>query len=172
MPRLQAMAINRGVISRTQKKVRGPMLKLYELLRLNRVMNELELYAWLKWHLLEDLKRSDFEYETYDCVSESKGIYLELKCRKTHYDKLIIEKVKFDAIRQKAWEYGYKAWYVNSTPKGIWAFNITDIEGLEWFTRELPKTTEFNNTENVEKIVGYLNINRGVQLNATRHEVQ
>lgn len=127
-------------------------------------MSELELFAWLKWSYFKDLEKSEDQFASFDCLSTSKRIYLELKCRKTHYDDLLIEKSKYQRLIEKAWEFDYNAWYVNSTPLGVWAFNLNTVSGFDWVSKALPATTEFSKTESIEKIVGYLNIKDGVKL--------
>lgn len=127
-------------------------------------MTELELFAWIKWSYFPDLERSTDQYSSFDCVTKQGKMYIELKCRKTHYDNLLIEKVKFDRLSQKAWEFGYIACYINSTPEGIWAFDLAKHKYIKWFTKDLPATTEFNNIDTIEKTVGYLNVNRGGKL--------
>jgi hypothetical protein len=49
--------------------------------------------------------------------------------------------------------------YINSTPIGIYSFNLKDISIPKWFDKLLPAQTEFNNKEKINKIVGLLNIN-------------
>ena len=59
-------------------------------------MNEDSLYSFLyNWY--KDLIRPEDPYSVWDCYSESRNIYMELKCRRTHYDKLLIEKKQQEA---------------------------------------------------------------------------
>ena len=48
--------------------------------------------------------------------------------------------------------------YINSTPEGIFSFNLNKIEEPNWWTEELPATTDFNRSQRINKEVGYLNI--------------
>jgi len=59
-------------------------------------------------------------YEKYDCIIP--GGVIELKCRRTHYNTLRIEKVKYDAIINNE-----KPYYICSTPEGIFGFNLKTI---------------------------------------------
>ncbi|CAB4154230.1 hypothetical protein UFOVP637_52, partial [uncultured Caudovirales phage] len=65
-------------------------------------MSELELFEILRKNLLPDLKKSDKQFSRFDCESSAAKLHIELKCRRTHYDDLLIEKKKFDAIVERA----------------------------------------------------------------------
>jgi hypothetical protein len=54
--------------------------------------------------------------------------------------------------------------YINSTPLGIYSFDLTEIDEPEWFVHQMPATTEFENSDKVEKVVGYLDIEEAVKL--------
>lgn len=128
------------------------------------IQNEKELFEFLKAGYLVDLEPSEHQYSKYDCFSLSKKIDLELKCRQKHYDDLLIEKDKYDSLLARASEYGTKPYYVNSTPEGVFVFNLSKIPSPEWGVRLMPKTSHFSNREKVEKVVGYLSINKGLKL--------
>jgi hypothetical protein len=90
--------------------------------------------------------------------------YIELKCRKTHYNYLMIERYKYDRLVEQAKEMNYNPVYINSTPEGVWAFNLNYVQPRWYMKDNLPKTTEFENNEKVTKEVGYLNVEGGVRL--------
>lgn len=123
-----------------------------------RILNEDHLYDLLKKNLLEDLSPSEEKTSRYDCYSIEHNIDIELKCRKKHYDELLIEKKKYDALALRAFKYGTSPVYINSTPQGVWAFRLLEIEEPSWEKRGMPKTSEFNQRQFVTKIVGYYNI--------------
>jgi hypothetical protein len=54
-------------------------------------MKEQDLFEFLKSSLYPDLERSPGIYDAFDCFSVAAGHYIELKCRYTHYDTLLIE---------------------------------------------------------------------------------
>jgi hypothetical protein len=83
-------------------------------------MSELELFQFLQTYYLRDLKKSTNQFERNDCVSDQARLVIELKCRRTHYDDLLIEKKKFDALVSQAKGLTYSAAYINSTPRGIY----------------------------------------------------
>ena len=89
---------------------------------------------------------------------------IELKCRRTHYDQLLIEKKKFDALIARADELGYLAVYVNSTPLGIYLWNLYNDNAIDWQQEQMPATTDFQNGNKVNKIVGFLPISKAVHL--------
>lgn len=127
-------------------------------------MSELELFEFLKTHHVPDLKKSANQFERTDCVSDAARWVIELKCRRTHYEELLIEKKKFDALIARADELEYLAIYVNSTPLGIYLWNVYDDGSMQWHQEQMPSTTDFSNGNKVNKIVGYLPISKAVHL--------
>lgn len=120
-------------------------------------MNEKELFEFLKG-LDDSLVMMKQKYSRHDCVSEKHKSVIELKCRKKHYDTMLIEKKKYDALVAKAEALGYTPYYINSTPEGIYSWNLNDIE-INWkIENKHPATTSFGNRMRVEKEVGYLDI--------------
>ena len=128
------------------------------------VLKEPELFSYLKEFYYPDLEFSDDKFSKYDCISNIFKVYVELKSRNTHYDDLIIEKIKYDAILEQAIALKYKPYYINATPQGIWAFNLSKIKDIKWEDRWLPQNTEFSNRGNKTKVVGYLHIKDGKEL--------
>ena len=125
---------------------------------------EVELFEALKESMIPDLKESEFAMSKYDCYSERHKIDIELKCRYTHYENLLIEKIKYDALMERSKIFGYRPVYINSTPDGVWVFRIDDIPEPAWSKRGMPKTTEFKNRNFIPKDVGYYNISLGVNI--------
>ncbi len=125
---------------------------------------EQELFDALKDRVINDLEKSEFTMSKYDCYSEKHGIDIELKCRYTHYDALVIEKIKYDALMERAKIFGFRPVYINSTPEGVWAFRLDELPEPSWSYRGMPKTTEFQNRNFVSKQVGYYDISSGVNI--------
>ena len=125
-------------------------------------MTERELYEFVLT-LIPDLKMSEYKFSKYDCYSEKYKMDIELKCRRAHYDDLLIEWIKYDALMQRSIRFGTRPVYINSTPIGIWAFYLDDFTP-EWEKREMPRTTDFSNNARIDKKVGYLNVNQGKRL--------
>ena len=114
-------------------------------------MTEKELFKLVK-NLIPDLKEtSTFSYK--DGYSDDLKLTIELKCRRRHYDYLLIERSKYkQLLRNKRMR------YINSTPEGIFSFNLSKIEEPNWWIEEMPASTDFNRSQRINKEVGYLNI--------------
>lgn len=125
---------------------------------------EPELFDYLKEFYYPDLQKSQNQFANYDCLSKEHKHYIELKSRNTHYDNLVIEQIKYDAIVQAAVFLGYAPIYINCTPEGIYKFDLSTLPTPQWSGRMLPRNTEFNNKTKVNKVVGYLPIKDGEKL--------
>ena len=121
------------------------------------------LFDFIKEVYVPDLIKTD-QFEKWDCVSQINQMYIELKCRATHYPDLVIEESKYRAVRRVADSINYIPWYINSTPKGIWAFNLYTVREPIWQTVNMPINTEFDNNRKIPKLVGFLRIEEGAQL--------
>ena len=126
-------------------------------------MKEQELFDWLKSGFLPDLEKSVGEYDGFDCTSQEKKMFIELKSRKTHYPELLIEKMKFDFLIEEAKKLGLTPWYINYTPEGVYAFDLSSpaVSAIEWAEKWLPTTTEFANKNNKMKMVGFIKVELG-----------
>jgi len=127
-------------------------------------MKETELFNFLKESLYPDLTKSEGIYDSFDCISAKAGHYIELKCRYTHYDTLLIEEMKYRKLITQAAERDLIPFYINSTPQGVFSFDLMDVPEPEWFNHWMPATTEFSRSNKVSKLVGYLPIEEAVQL--------
>lgn len=126
-------------------------------------MSELRLFEYLRVNFLPDLERSANQFERFDCTSQSARLHVELKCRRSHYDTLLIEKKKFDALIAVSTQLQFSPCYINSTPQGIFGFNLSKIEPT-WQTELMPATTDFTNNDKIEKVVGFLSVADSVHL--------
>ena len=127
-------------------------------------MKEAELFEYLQANLYPDLVKSPGIYDSFDCISELAGHYIELKCRQTHYPTLLIEEMKYRKLITQSAERDLIPFYINSTPLGIYAFDLMDIPEPQWYSEFMPVSTEFENKDKVYKLVGYLDINEAVKL--------
>ena len=121
-------------------------------------LTEKMLFDWFKNTRFSDIEQTS-RYSYTDAYIPSLNVYVEFKCRKEHYDALLIEKAK--------WNYLHKlpnCRYVNSTPRGIYSFNILSIPRPSWHMRVLPRTTQFKDIDKIIKEVGYLHIRQAVEL--------
>ena len=124
---------------------------------------EAELFNYIKGRYLEDLVKSEHQYEYHDCTSTLYRLHIELKCRHKHYEDLIIEKDKYEALVQQAERLGFTPFYVNATPQGIYAFNLRKIT-VKWITKTLPLETKYKDQVLVDKTVALLPIGLAVEL--------
>ena len=127
-------------------------------------MNEELLFTFLREGLYPDLVKSEGIFDAYDCISKQAGHYIELKCRATHYDTLLIEEMKYRKLITQAAERDLIPFYINSTPLGVFSFDLMDVPEPEWVTHWMPATTEFARSNKISKLVGYLPIEEAVQL--------
>lgn len=128
-------------------------------------INEETLFLRLKEVLIPDLERAVDEFSSFDCTSKLLNAHIELKCRHTHYSTLLIEKSKYDRLMEIANTNLMAPLYINSTPEGVWAFNLLKFDNITWTEQDnLPATTEFDNKDKVTKAVGFLPIEDGDRL--------
>jgi len=127
-------------------------------------MKEQGLFDFLKSSLYPDLEKAPGIYDAFDCISATAGHYIELKCRYTHYDTLLIEEMKYRKLITQAAERDLIPFYINSTPKGVFSFDLMDVPEPVWEVGWMPATTEFARNHKMEKLVGYLPIAEAVQL--------
>ena len=127
-------------------------------------MNEELLFTFLRDGFYSDLEKAPGIYDAFDCISKQAGHYIELKCRATHYNTLLIEEMKYRKLITQAAERDLVPFYINSTPAGIFSFDLLDLPEPVWFNHQMPATTEFDRVEKVEKLVGYLPLEEAVRL--------
>lgn len=127
-------------------------------------MKETELFDYLKADLYPDLEKSIGIFDSFDCISKQAGHYIELKCRATHYDTLLIEEVKYRKLITQSAERDLIPFYINSTPLGVFSFDLMDVPEPIWEVKYLPATTQFGRSGKVDKLIGYLPVEEAVQL--------
>lgn len=121
---------------------------------------ETDLFNWLKENVYDDLVKAKNPISKWDCYSPKTGHRIELKCRRKHYDTLLIEKKKYDSMISKCNEHLDTPMYINSTPKGIYGFNLNLIKPNWEINNKNPATTYFKNNYKTEKEVAYLEISK------------
>ena len=104
---------------------------------------EYKMFEYLQENYLPDLRQSGQQFSSFDCYSVEHKCEIELKYRHSHYDELLIEKIKYDKLMERAQEFGTEAVYISATPKGIFGFNLSKIPEPVWFKKSLPATTHF-----------------------------
>ena len=127
-------------------------------------MNEELLFAFLREGFYPDLEKAPGIYDAFDCISKQAGHYIELKCRATHYPTLLIEEVKYRKLITQSAERDLIPFYINSTPLGVFSFDLMDVPEPIWEVKYLPATTQFGRSGKVDKLIGYLPVEEAVQL--------
>ncbi len=115
---------------------------------------EVELFEALKAEFPDLTRRS--------ATDRADGItgdaYIELKCRRTQYPTLTIERKKWQYLAEIRARTGARTLYINSTPKGIYEFDLGAINEPEWLWQSLPSKTDFAGSKQIGKWVGYLDL--------------
>jgi hypothetical protein len=114
-------------------------------------LNEQKLYDIIK-NYIPDLTQTE-EFDFSDAYSVAFDTRIEFKCRRAHYNDLLIEKIKWDKLIQCD-----NVRYINSTPIGVYSFDLKIIKEPFWSEREMPISTEFENKNKSIKLVGFINI--------------
>ncbi len=125
--------------------------------------NEERLFNWLKEFVYFDLVKAKNQMSRWDCYSPKFKHRIELKCRRKHYPTLLIEKSKYDAMIFESGKHSDIPMYINSTPEGIYSFDLHQIEP-EWIFKSLRATTQFANNKNVLKKIAFLDIDNAIKL--------
>lgn len=129
-------------------------------------MREIDLFNIVKLTHVPDLQKSEKQYSRYDCYSEKYKMDIELKCRNKHYDELMIEKDKYDALVKRSEEFGTTPIYINSTPEGIFVFNLGKLPEPQWEDKGgLPTTSHFTDRRKIVKTVGFLPVYLAKKIN-------
>jgi len=125
---------------------------------------EIDLFNYLKENVYFDLVKSKNQMSRWDCYSPATGHRIELKCRTRHFDTLLLEKKKYDAMIEECEKHLDIPIYINSTPEGVFSFNLHKIHPTFEINNKNPATTQFYNTQRIEKEVTYLEINQALKL--------
>jgi hypothetical protein len=124
---------------------------------------EKDLFEWLNQNHYNTLVNSKNPISRWDCYDIETRNRIELKCRRTHYNTLLLEKSKYDALIKESNKHLDIPIYINSTPNGIYLFNLLEVE-LNWFIKSLPATTEFEKRMWIKKEVAELKIEQAIKL--------
>ena len=125
--------------------------------------NEEILFKWLKEKVYYDLLTSRNQMSRWDCYSPYYKHRIELKCRRTHYDTLLLEKKKYDAMIAETSKHLDIPMYINSTPQGVYAFNLGELVPI-WEEKMLRETTDFGRYNQINKQVMFIKISESTVL--------
>ena len=119
---------------------------------------EQDLFLFLKENIYKDLVKSKNQMSRWDCYSPQFKHRIELKCRTAHYDNMLLEKKKYDAMILECEKHLDIPVYINSTPRGVYFWNLLKINP-DWETNHKnPASTHFSLRYKVSKEVTYLKI--------------
>ena len=124
---------------------------------------EKDLFEWLSENYYKTLVNSKNPISSWDCYDIETQNRIELKCRRKHYSTLILEKSKYEALIKESAKNLDIPIYINSTPEGIYLFNLNKIDS-KWFTKSLPATTEFKKRIWVKKEITELEVIKAIKL--------
>jgi hypothetical protein len=125
-------------------------------------MKEQDLFDYLRGNYYPDLEKSE-EFDNWDCISVKEKMFIELKSRRTHYPDLLIEESKYQGLIMAAGIRSLTPWYINATPEGVWGFDLSKIPQPKWEDKWLPVTTEFDNKNKRNKLVGFFKLEDGIE---------
>ena len=107
---------------------------------------------------LGTLDEPDDQFSPFDF--ECDKYIIEVKCRSKVWDPWFIEKIKYDANMEIAQSKNKDFIFLTEVDKTVYLYNISKLTKLgrkfEWTTKLLPNSTEFTNTDKIEKLVSYL----------------
>lgn len=106
---------------------------------------------------IPDLSKPAINNRCYDAISEEDRLLIEFKCRRKHYNSMLIEKKKYFCLLDKSVEFGMRCLYINSTPEGVFSFDLGRLPEPRWDMYSGPSKTHWQKGRKfVNKEVGYL----------------
>jgi len=112
----------------------------------------------------KNIQPCEYEYNRFDAEDE-KNIY-EIKVRGNYYKETFIEFDKYSYNTMYAQEFNKIFIYVVKMDNTIYLFNISLLYmrgyNFNWELKKLERNTEFNQTEKIQKIVGYINTDEAI----------
>jgi len=124
---------------------------------------EQDLFDFLKQKYIPDLVKAKNQMSRWDCYSPKYKMRIELKCRRTHYPTLLIERKKYDAMIAESAKHNDIPSYINSTPKGIYFFDLSKVNP-QWEVNSRNPSTTYWGGERIEKEVAYLDISQAKEI--------
>jgi len=127
---------------------------------------EEDLFKFVNDNVYGDLVKSKYQMSRWDCYSPKHSHRIEFKCRSQHYDSILIEKGKYDAMLEIGRENLEIPMFIVSTPKGVYRFNLFKMNDIAWEVNSRnPATTYFgDSSKRVTKEVGYMDVSKAQKL--------
>lgn len=112
----------------------------------------------------KNIQPCEYEYNRFDAEDE-KNIY-EIKVRSKLFKDTFIEFDKYSYNTMYAQEFNKIFIYVVKMENTIYLFNVSLLYmrgyNFNWELKKLNRNTEFNQTEKIQKIVGYINTDEAI----------
>ena len=128
-------------------------------------VKELEVIDILRG-IKKNIQPSEYEYNRFD-AEDNKNIY-EIKIRSKYYEDTFIEFDKYSYNTMYAQEFNKIFIYVVKMENTIYLFNVSLLYmrgyDFNWELKKLNRNTEFNQTEKIQKIVGYINTDEAIYI--------
>jgi hypothetical protein len=126
---------------------------------------EKDLFKFVNDEFYGDLVKAKNPMSRWDCYSPHYSHRIEFKCRTKHYDTLLIEKGKYDAMLKESKKHLDIPMFIVSTPNGVYRFNLLKMDIAWEVNSKNPATTYFGDSRRrVTKEVGYMDINKAQKL--------
>tara|TARA_Y100000310_G_scaffold164594_1_gene164362 strand:- start:1818 stop:2219 length:402 start_codon:yes stop_codon:yes gene_type:complete len=111
-----------------------------------------------------DLKETVDEYSRFD--AENYDYIVEIKKRFTFYKDTLIEFDKYTFNKEYAKLMAKAFIYVVGYDNKVYIFNISKLDAskhnYKWHWKTMPKQTEFSQTEEISKFVGYIDVEKSI----------
>ena len=111
-----------------------------------------------RYPTMDKLLETENPFCSYDAINDT--YIVEIKSRSKEYNSWMIERDKFMSNIEKSIETGKAFIYLTEYNGKIMTWNINKLIASEtdffWQSRPMPKTTEFDNNNTVDKEVGFL----------------
>lgn len=123
-------------------------------------LTEEQLYAHMcaRYTGLVDLNKEN-KMSPIDWYYPEEDIWMEGKCRNIHRNGMFIQFDKYQELIKKE-----KCYYVNSTPEGIFLFNLKEMEEPVWREQNMEQSQQFKSSGRVPKLVAELPVSKAIQI--------
>lgn len=123
-------------------------------------LTEQQLYAHMceRYNGLVDLNKEN-PMSPIDWYYPHEDIWIEGKCRNVHRNGMFIQKDKYEELMKKE-----RCYYVNSTPEGIFLFNLKEMEEPVWREQNMEQSQQFKSIGRVPKLVAELPVSKAYQI--------
>ena len=120
-----------------------------------------------------DMKEVYYKYCNFDAYDEN--YIMEIKYRGKHYNDVLIEFNKYTFNKEYAKLKQKNFIYAVGLEDVIYLFNISHLNSngynYKWHWKKMPKQTEFEETQEIMKFVGYIDIKMATRIVLEKDEI-